>query len=117
MLDDPRLKRFLTYYPKESDEPEGEIEIAGLTASELRQILGLEAGCPLVDVYEVSPEAAGRLSELLGVELDPRAFDYFFETVVRKEYLSTYYEEEGPPYPPPENLWAFPDARRARSKR
>lgn len=114
--DDPRLKHLLMYFSKNSDAFAGEVEILPPSPSELRLLLEITSDVPLVDVYPVPSSAVGRLSMETGHSPDAERYDYYFQTVVRSEFIATYNATTKPPYPAPESLPAFPEALPVRAK-
>jgi len=119
MSDDPRIKRVLKRYPKDSTTPDAAIELDGITTASLQAALGVGPEDPLFSPCELSWPAIEFFHDQLGIELDSGAFDYFLHTYVRRESVKEYYADKsrpefpggpapegGPPVPaPPGKRW------------
>ena len=76
---DETVVRTLSYYPKESDFPAGDLPLAGIDVGVLRKLFGVDSENPMFDVYQVGPEQVSFLQKALRRELDLETFDYFVE--------------------------------------
>jgi len=104
MLDDPRMKRVLKRYPKDSQTFDASIELVGVTTLDLQAVFGC-AGDDLL----YSPRQLGELQlsyfrDMFQVEFDCAHFDYFLHTYVRREHTTEYFATQSAgPHPAPED--------------
>ncbi|HTB80072.1 MAG TPA: hypothetical protein VK717_04215 [Opitutaceae bacterium] len=93
MQDDPRIKVVLRRYRKDEEQFSDSVELIGVPFALLRAACRFSGEDFLGRPRELDNEAQAFLAAQIGMDFDPSTFDYFLHPYVRKEFISTYYDD------------------------
>jgi len=110
--DDPRIKRVLKRYAKDSQFSDASIELEGISTEQLQRAFGRAPDDPLYRPMELAWPQIEFFGTLLGMEMDSGAYDYYLHSYVRKECVTEVFADKTRPYfpggPAPEGLPPIP---------
>lgn len=106
------LKRVIEYFSNESDELIGKFVLPQTELATLQSLWDVPPDDPMVECLPVKAKQASFLRELVGLEFDFAQHSYFL-VAYTTDWEAT--KREGGYlglFPPPQELLAFPDAKR-----
>ncbi len=94
MIDDPRVKRVLKRYRKDSQFSDASLELADITLTELQSVLERDSADPIYSPIELNTAQVDYFAWLIGVEFDQGQYDYFLHTYVRQEFIEEFFADK-----------------------
>lgn len=93
MVSDPRIKRLLKRYRKDSNLVDATIDVSHIRLDELLRACSCNSDKDLVRPKELDDRALSFFSRALADTFDRGQFDFFLHSYVRTEFVASYYED------------------------